>query len=306
MQKIREQLYARKEITMKRATFLIWLPFIAGTFVVATYLFLYYFPNVAEDNLRSTMYLLIGVEIFVVVSLLYYFATNFVFSIEKYIWIDSFFDKKNLQPETSWRIAKKLFLPYLRLKCEIFLRYVVPVLIIIFSLLHIYLNPRINLLPSSLLDLFEKGTVETVITLFIVVASFTYFFYLRVLLRYVPFVFLDTYGTSRFSYSNIFKEAHALNNIARHTSHMRALYTHLLPNGTFEHVSTLTPSASDARNYSGIVGHIFGNFSAVVGKEYFKHTISLTKIATLYILYQHARQQLYTEPQEINEYLYTL
>jgi len=53
----------------------------------------------------------------------YYVILSAIFSIEKTIWVDSFFDGRNLDPKASWRIARRLFFPRVFLSLQLFLRF---------------------------------------------------------------------------------------------------------------------------------------------------------------------------------------
>ncbi len=291
------QLSLRKKILASRIIFLIWPPLVAAISLVLTGEA--YKAGLIDKNWEY-MNLLLGILAgWLIFSLLYYYILSFVFFIEKTVWVDSFFDKKNLDPKDSWRIAKRLFWPSIRLRLEIFMRYVLPV-VILFYLFVTQVFARLNNFMTGLGDYIIVAPL--VISLIIGV----YLYYIRVFTRYIPFIFLDRYGSADFSYSGIFKELRELKKIESTKTHTRTLLTHLTA-GIFDETASVSlgPVQAGLAQFT-VVGKVAGVVVRMIGEEAATQSTSIGKIVSVYMLYQFARQKLYGQSQHINEHLYSL
>lgn len=298
IQEISRQLSLRKGTMTKRVIFMIWPPMLA---VISLVLVNYaYKAGLLREDWQYINILLVAIAAWIIFSIFYYYILSFIFDIEKKIWVDSFFDKKNLDPKDSWKIAKKLFWPYLRLQFEAFLRYLLPA-IVAFFLFAVYI-----LIPLTHQRWFIESSVSFAIVMLPTFIIAIYFYYLRVILRYLPFVFLDRYGTDQFSYSGLFKEMRKLKKIESAKTHTRTLLANL-SSDIFTGFSSVAGAGVQAGlGRFGVVGEILGVSARMTGEEAAKQISAIGKIVTVYLLYQFARQQLYNEPQHINERLYNI
>lgn len=298
MQEIGRQLSLRRGTMTKRVIFMIWPPMLA---VISLVLLNYFYKaGLLKDDWQYANILLVAIAAWILFSIFYYYILSFIFDIEKRIWVDSFFDKKNLDPKDSWKIAKRLFWPYLRLQFEAFLRYLLPA-IVAFFVFAVYV-----LTPLSRQRWFMENSVLPVIVMLPSFIMAIYFYYLRVILRYLPFVFLDRYGTDQFSYSGLFKEMRKLKKIEGAKTHTRTLLTHLSADIFTGFSSVAGAGVQAGLGQFGIVGKVLGVSARMTGEEAAKQVAAIGKIVTVYMLYQFARQQLYNEPQHINDGLYNI
>lgn len=295
---IGRQLGLRKKAMTRRVLFMIWPPIVAAvSLVVLSYT---YKAGLLNENWKYMNVILAAIGVWLLFSIIYYYILSFIFGIEKRIWVDSFFDKKNLDTKDSWRIAKKLFWPYLRLQFESFLRYVLPAIVIFYLVLFEVV------VPLSRQSWFKESDVLPVVIMLPTFIIAIYFYYLRVILRYIPFVFLDRYGTDQFSYSGLFKEMRKLKKIESTRTHTRTLLAHLSSDIITGLTSAVGEKVQEGLGQFGAVGKAFGVATRIMGEEVAKQTTAVGKIVAVYMLYQFARQKMYNEPQHINDQLYKL
>jgi len=60
-------------------------------------------------------------------------VTMAISKVEQTIWLDSYFDSKNLTPQESWKIAKKLYFPWGYLQRKLFYRYYIWIILSILA-----------------------------------------------------------------------------------------------------------------------------------------------------------------------------
>lgn len=126
---IKQQLSQRKGLIVKRTTTFGLLP---GIIIFAPLLILglglksQIIPlnfliknNIVAENIWTWVILII----YAIIAALYLLTISHIIFIEKIVWVDSFFDKRNLSPQSSLKIAKKLFFPSYRIYLRIFARY---------------------------------------------------------------------------------------------------------------------------------------------------------------------------------------
>lgn len=297
IQEIGRQLSLRKGILLKRILFLIWPPLISAISLVL--INEAYQSGWLQTGWKHTNLLLGVAGFWLVFSLCYYYFFSFIFDIEKIIWVDSFFDKRNLDPKDSWRIAKKLFWPYFRLRLVIFVRYILPAAV----LFYVYLfQVLLRFAGNSIVN-------DDYLALGSIVASLIigmYFYYLRVILRYVPFIFLDRHGTDNVFYSELFKEMKELKKIESTKTHTRALLAHLFSDVVNELVSANLVRTQRRLSYLGLPGKIAGVSVRMFGEETSRQVTSVGRSIAVYLLYRFVRQKVYGQAQYINESLYKL
>jgi hypothetical protein len=141
---------------------------------------------------------------------IYTVIVNFVFEIEKRIWIHSYFDEKDLTTSERWDIAREMFFSAFKFRFVMFLKYYfVPFGLFIGALIFLvqYLNKSFNnemdvawIIFFSLIGL-------------IIFLPFYYFYkkYFKFKLRYSWFLFFDNYEKEKGI--NLFNEMHKMNEI---------------------------------------------------------------------------------------------
>ena len=114
LQEIGKQIAQRKSLLLRRTILLVW-PFLALIVVQVVMS-----TREAKD---MSLWLVLSIMGFIFFTICYACVMGAIFAIEKRIWVDSYFDKKNLTPSESWRIARRLLLPATRLVLRTALRY---------------------------------------------------------------------------------------------------------------------------------------------------------------------------------------
>ena len=287
------QLGTRKKLLALRTLLLIWPVFIFAAVVLFGEKF---FPQgKVPENFADPFWIAFLITGFL--AFVYYVFMSFIFEIEKRIWIDSFFDQRNLTSWESWRIARKLFFPTLGASWGILWRYYLPAFLVYAFLLVVFVG---NAFFSS--DIVQDTIVLTggavLIMIYLVVVTMK--------LRFMWFVFLDRYGREAFSIKTLLMEMRALNAISKGEAFRKALVTELGSSALTVITKQMVRILQSGFGLLGYGGKIFGAFFGIFGKEFTKQAVDLGKIAALYVLYRHARIILHGTSQEVNEYIYNL
>jgi len=227
--------------------------------------------------------------------LIYAVILGHIFSTEKIIWIDSYFDGKNLQPKESFLIAKKLFWPTTSLRFLLFFRYFLFPFILYVSLWPIFLLNQ---------DITFCGMMVYFWPLLGLGILALYWLYIDIKLRYIWFIFLDNYGKSDFSYKNLFKQMNELNQVNKLDSFKKSLAVNLgadfvenlIQFPLFKRISSIFRKSEGGTN----------NVVSTYSSGFIGEMSRLAKIVANYVLYRYSREQLYKEPQIINENIYSL
>lgn len=295
LEQVGSQLKKRKNALLKRTLLITW-PYIV--FMLAVYFFDKYYniETLPEDQMVT--WVLIGISMFLL-CLIYTVIVSFIFNIEKRIWIDSYFDHKNLTLSESWRIAKKLFWPAVSFRFKILLYY--------------YLIPFFVLIACTILIAYnfygfdESFALIAFITVPVtVIMALIYSYYIKTKLRYTWFLFLDNYNHNH-SYSFLITEMKKLNNISKTDTFKKSLVTSL---GT-DSVNALTQIAvgtiyTGISMFGGEAGKLLGGITEIYGKELARQATDFGNISAQYILYRFARKELYGEEQTVNDSIYLL
>lgn len=138
----------------------------------------------------------------VVISMIYGALANAVLSIERVIWVDSYFDGKNLAPKESLRIARRLFPSAVRVWIWSWFKYWFPVLAFL-------------VLAGVAIAAAAFAGVDPLILVCAGVAAFAAFalwsFYVGVKLRNLWFLFLDHHDGSHVETRTLADELDRLN-----------------------------------------------------------------------------------------------
>ena len=121
IQEIGKQLRSRKKDFLKRIILISWpVPTIFAIFKLKNYLSEINIINLSEQH--NFLFLII-IGILAIVVIFYYYFLSAIFAIEKRVWIDSYFDNRNLDSKTSWKTAKKILPSAAMLTLMTFLRF---------------------------------------------------------------------------------------------------------------------------------------------------------------------------------------
>ncbi len=303
---ISNQISSRKKILIQRTLLTTW-PFIL-CFIVA-----FGYAQITGKGLDTliassvTNMVITGAVFFLVFW--YTIIMSSILKIEKMIWIDSFFDKKNLTTKESFTISKRLFWPFFKLSTVIFLRFY---LVIILAIpVAIFAGVAISgLLPPST----NEFVVFLLLYLFILVGFIAWIYYTRIKLRYVRFVFLDSYKGGSMNVSSVIATTKQLNQIFKSESFKKALFSQLGVDSAQAIAGMVTNSFTSMLAQGGArLGGLGGeSVKAVAGianmyaNEYAKQIADLSRVVSMYVLYREALKQLTGSEQVENEYIYNL
>ncbi len=290
----------RKAALLKRTLLITWpvLVLIAGIYVLSD---IYNSsPLLAQYPILMTS---LGFALFAAAAL-YTFVTSFTFEIEKHIWVDSYFDKKNLSLDESWNISKKLFWSAIKFRVDIFTQY--------------YLKPFVGvaLIVMSWIIWMTSQTLATngnssqimlvsfVGLIAVLIFFFAYGYYLRTKLRYSWFLFLDTYGSS--SAFDLQTEMNRLNDISKSDSFKKSLMLTIGADSAEALTRITIGSINAGMSQLGGPARMIGSLLQVYGNEASRQVTTFGNITAQYILYRFARKMLYNEEQVVNENIYRL
>ncbi len=293
LEQVGAQLKARKNALLKRTLLITW-PFIGLAVIGYICNKLVDFKALSDDQVIVWIW---AGAVLLISSLVYTIIVSFIFEIEKRIWIDSYFDQKNLSLSESWRIAKKLFWPAALFRFKaIFYYYVFPILGIIAAT------------TAIAYDFYDASDTSTMIFLAVffvmMIAIVLYCYYLKIKLRYLWFLFLDNYSHDH-SHTFLVAEMKKLNNISKTDTFKKSLVANL---GT-DSVKGLAQMAigtisTGMSAFGGEAGKLLGGVTEIYGKELARQAADFGNISAQYILYRFARKELYGEEQVINDSLY--
>lgn len=306
IKEIGAQIIARKKLLLLRTGMIIWpvllaiiLGYGANSFYGEQYLeqVIFSFPNI--------LYIIA----YIVLAIIYMSIVGFIFEIEKRIWIDSFFDKKEISGKVSWGLAKKLLWPAIIFRFNIFFKYYfVPLMI----LLVIIFVPPVLVITNSI-DLSSNTILFSYFGVMIasIIAFIIYNYYLRIKLRFSWFVFLDMYKGGKLEINTIYEKMNLLNVTAKSEGFKKALILTVGVDSikaiTTQLVVIMTEglkAVSMGIPGLGNAGRALGDLTQAYGQALIKQVTSYAEIVSIYILYRTAHQQTYGKEQEVNDYIY--
>jgi hypothetical protein len=226
-----------------------------------------------------------------------------IFEVEKRIWVIAFFDKHQLTPQQSWRIARRLVWTFVDFQLKIFFRYFsLPALLALFVLAAgiIIGTP----LSGSVQDeSFSPAFIMTIaVSLSALAGIFIWIFLTSLRLRFLWFIFLDMYGQKDFSVQAVFEKQEKLNEIMK-TSTFKHLMTADFGSAVIEVVIS-----SITYEISNIVSMLNGGLGAATrfyGDELSYNASSYANFAATYIIYEESLKAT-GEPSVINGPVYKL
>ena len=302
LEEIGKHLKERKNLLLKRSLQIIWPLFIL--FAYGTILSeLYDLKSIADDQgLFAPIF--IPLWIIWILSLIYIVVMRSIFFVEKLIWVDSHFDGKNLEPKSSWKIAKKLFWPSIKFKLYIVFKYYVPSI-----LLFIVAIAILNIFVGSL-SVRAFAIVMFAQPILLLPGIFIYLYYLKIKLRYTWFIFIDTYG-SDITYKEIIHRMNALNLINKSDSFRQALVINLgedtIKSAINAVIRLVSAGVEKVGNIGGSgLGRFLGLSARAYGEEVSLHVSHFAKLVAIYVLFRTAKKANGEDEQFINEKLYSL
>lgn len=274
-----------------------------------------YFLFLRLEIKDSTLFTKIWIYLYIAFPFVFAYTLIFahLFSIEKHIWIDSFFDRQNLDTKKSMRIAKRLFIQTLIARLQLFCRYyLLPCVTTLVSLSYVFyvtwrLTPMSNVgtsIPPNFNINWTLFLVSGGLGLTTAILSWFYFYYLRIKLRFFWPLFLDHYGKGKFSFRLIVAEMIKFNMVHKNEAFKQLLAIHI---GTDTAQAVVT---SVGAGFLGVIANKNKYVEAVaiagtlIVSEMAHQFASLSKITANYMIYRYIRYFYYQNTQEVNENMY--
>lgn len=294
LEEIGRQLKFRKKLLVKRTITIIWP---IAIFFLLVFLFLYLFMRMGMDFLQSWIWgpLAITLGVWLLFAVIYYVTVAWIFSVERLVWVKSFFTKEQLSPEQSWRKAKKLSLPALSFTSKIFLRF--------------YLLPLVGYIGfviASVVILLQLKNAENfllpilIIWIGVGIPVAIYLYYLKVKkLKFIWFIFLDFHEDKK-RFRELLEINNHFNEIKESDVFKRSLTLNLGVDTVRHAIDTITMSV--LRNLErfavrgaerlqlpglGIFAVAVGRILEVFTQELSGHITELSRSIAIYMLYQH-------------------
>ncbi len=276
-----------------------------------------YFSSLSDQG--ATIFL-IGLLAWLVFTGIYICFMRLMFEVEKHIWVDSYFDKKDLTGRESWRITWRLFGPIAELCGRIFWRFLLFPLIVwgiamywdVVYLVSVSGRGSASSYLQSDIPIWHDPVLMGMVAGFIISAILAVYCYtVSLRLRFVWFIFLDNYGTEQSSTKAIIEEQDQLNKAAESIGLKRAIATGI----TSSLVSVIATFVSDmvllgALEVSRASGSKSGQAVLKVVQTYSREVInqasSLGHSVAIYILYKESRKAAGQKEIVVNEHLYKL
>jgi hypothetical protein len=297
LSEVGSQIKYRKDILRERVFLIIWpllLLVILALAIASSIQNKSDFPILGSVNSAIVLMYIWGI-----IAVILIVRAEMIFFLEKLIWADSYFDQKKLDSKSSWRIAKKIFIPAVKTYLLLFCRF--------------YLLPLLAFLGITIFYVFFVVEYDKnlswyfyAIAVGIAIPFLVYAYYLRVKFRYFWFVFLDMYGSKDFGFNALYKEMTRLNEVGKSEEFKKALFIDFGTDSTKTATDILTNTFINGLDRSGTTGRAIGGLMGMFIKELTGQTISFGNNIAIYILYRFARFQLYHRPQEVNNFIYQL
>lgn len=269
--------------------------------------FIYWLANNSPEEYQGPI-AVIGFILFPF-ALLYYLVMRRIFKIEQLIWVDSYFDGRNLNQIQSWRIAKKLFWQSFRFSLWLGITFfLLPLLILIFFIiLSITFIVIISANSESSVNAMELTGIPIILLLLSPVFLVLYYnFYLRIKIRYAWFLFIDEYKPQGFSFKDLRKNMNVLNSLRKSEEYKKSLSVFLASDAAGFAIDYAANQGNKILSGLGRGGEAIGSVATPVAKESAKQTVQFSQIVSLYALYRYARWYAFKESQSVNPNIYAL
>jgi predicted membrane protein len=295
------QIKSRSKDILKRALVVVW-PYL----ILFVLVFAYVFSGLRESVENYPTLLATFLAFFVLwllFSIIYSSVIRILFELEKVIWIDSYFDKKNLKSKNSILVAKKLFWLAAGKKVQLFFQfYFIPItLYVLLMIWGLYMmSSEQNLIGSS------ANIVFWIIVFGGLGFNFVYFYYLDIKLRYFWFIFLDYYGSDKFSYRKIIKETKKLGKVNEDKIFKKTFFLLFGADALNQLSRSITNTIVKQLGSFGTGANATGKAMKTYSDEVLYQITSLSKITAKYVFYLHARKKSGLAKYHINHNIYNI
>lgn len=219
-------------------------------------------------------------------------VVNRIAHIQQVLWVKSFFDNNASEDKASLKRALRLFWPGIRLSLNMFIRYYWSfwLVVVVFYSITIYsIVQNTNTTPPN-------DGLNTLLFMLLIfsplVVLVAYFFlsqFVSLRTRYVPIIFVTTYGQPGFSYAHLFEENHRISQLdASHGKSFGELL--LLATGVDTTVTSVpgsvaSASATTVSAVGGKVGQAAGTLGMMYGSEIAALSETLAQTIIYYMYY---------------------
>ncbi len=234
----------------------------------------------------------------VVLSAVYGALANAVLSIERLVWVDSFFDGKNLTPRESLRVARRLFPSAVRLWLWSFGRY--------------WLAPLAFLVLAPIVLLFAgyAGAFDGLFVAIAILGAFVAFavwsYFLTVKTRNLWFLFLDHHDGERADTAAIPAELDRINRETKTKEFLKYIGSTVGVDSFAGLVKMVAQLGAQASGASRVLDRtVLGQGVKMYGQAVAAQAQSFARTIAAYVFYRAACQRLGLG-QKINERVYAL
>lgn len=295
------QLRKRNKDIFKRALLVLW-PYII--LFIAIFVFITTNRRAGTEGYFQLLAVyLIFLGFWVLFSFVYSFVIGEIIYLERTIWVDSYFDMKNLDSKKSFFIAKKIFWTALGIKIKlIFQFYFLPIVLYIVAI-----GIGLYAMSSDQEPIGSIATWSFWLVIFVgFVLNWLYFYYLDIKLRYFWFIFLDRYGSENFSYKKIIDETKKLGKANEGEIFKKTFLISLGADSLNQLSKAITNRIIDQLAKLGSGAGITGKVLKIYSEEVFHQITSLSKITAKYVFYRHARMKMGHNKHEVNNNIYNI
>lgn len=233
-----------------------------------------------------------------VASMVYGALANAVLAIERIIWVDSYFDGKNLSPAESLRVARRLFPSAVRLWVWSFFRYWLA------PLAFLVLAPA-GLIFAGYAGVFEGVFVAiAVLGAFVAFAVWSYLVTLRT--RNLWFLFLDHHDGERADTAAIPAELDRINRETKTKEFLKYIGSTVGVDSLAGLVKLIASLGAQASGASRVLDRtVLGQGVKMYGQALAAQAQSFARVIAAYVFYRAACQRL-SLGQKVNERVYAL
>lgn len=304
IKEIGTQINTRKKLLFLRTLMIIWPVLLA---IVIAYISTDIYGDDYILQIALSVPNIFYIIAYVILSIIYMSVVGFIFEIEKRIWIDSFFDKREISGKASWGLAKRLLWPAIVFRIHIFFKYY---LIPLLTLIVIILSPVYFYQYSD--KYMNVNYIYTYVGVIVasIISYFVYTYYLRIKLRFSWFVFLDMYKGGKLEIVKIYEKMNHLNMTTKSEGFKKALIIAIGVDSvraiTTQLIVIMTEGIKALSAIPGIgnAGKMLGDLTNAYSRSLIQQVTSYAEIVAIYILYRTAYKETYGQEQEINEYMY--
>ncbi len=239
------------------------------------------------------------VTAFIVILAVLTMISTAISKVEQTIWLDSYFDGKNLTPQESWKIAKKLYFPWNNLQSKLFFRYYIW---IILSIIAVFVFGIYVFVVSNFGRTLPENVTMIAWSSYIIISGISLVVwtrYLKIKLSYAPFLFLDRYtGDAKSDFwKEFFIELDKLNEVSKGDSFKKNVMLELGADAAMSLVEYIAMK---------MAGMGVPNIALLAGKEVGYRIIFFAKMTGRYVLYRFAYKTVHGDTHYVNEYVYGL